>query len=568
MYNKILIIAITRMGDLLQASPTIQGLKNQYPDSRITIVVDTNFASICKGIPGIDEIKELDMNYIARGVSQGGEGLVGCYDYISKLVSELRNENFDYCLNMSNSAYTAILIKLLDIKACRGWLSDDEGFRLMADSWSMLFSAFVYHSNRDYNGMNLVDIFRCGAEVNKHPLGLQFNPSQEGEIKMRSLLSTLFKDSDGPLIGIQVGASQEKRQWSAKNFALLTKYLVQDLNARIIYTGSRDESELVLAVQNEYSTDRAVNLAGKTNIDELGSLLSLTDLLITGDTGPMHLSVAVGTPVVALFLASALCYETGPYSSGNLIIQPQISCNPCNPNYPCIRPDCHDLISPELVNYLAKLRLRTSLEHDGFIQVAEDIAPSSQVRIFRSAFDTDGFLEFIQINGKTAEKGYPEGYLDSIRQTYRKLWKEELANIKQQSFVPNETKSQNLFPNSENIIELCKRAYKYLDLLKDNATNPIGSLNELQEISKNLNDIELEIEEISLTFPILGAVVRIFIMSKENIRGDNLVKLADDTKKLYEDLERRIINFGRFYFEVATSETLSRREENDTSNSR
>lgn len=568
MYNRILIIAITRMGDLLQASPTIQGLKNQYPNSKITIVVDKSFASICKGIPGIDEIKELDMNYIARGVSEGGAGLVGCYDYVSNLVSELKNGNYDYCLNMSNSAYTAILIKLLDIKACRGWLSDDEGFRLMADSWSMLFSAFVYHSNRDYNGLNLVDIFRCGAEVNKHPLGLQFSPSAEGEIKMRTLLSSLFKDTNGPLIGIQVGASQEKRQWSPRNFALLTKYLIQDLNARIIYTGSREESELVEAVQKEYSSDRAVNLAGKTNIDELGSLLSFTDLLITGDTGPMHLSVAVGTPVVALFLASALCYETGPYSSGNIIIQPQISCNPCNPNYPCIRPDCHDLISPELVNYLAKLRLKTSIDQDGFIQIAEDIAPPSQVRIFRTAFDSDGFLEFIQVNGKTAEKGYPVGYLDTVRQSYRKLWKEELANIKQHSTVLNGTKSHSLFPNSESIIELCKRAYKYLDLLKKNALDPNGSVVELQEISKNLSDIELEIEETSLTFPILGAVVRIFIMSKENIRGDNLVKLADDTKKLYEDLERRIINFGRFYSEIAVSENLSRREENDTSNSR
>lgn len=550
-YKRILVVAITRMGDLLQASPTIVGLKAHHPNAHVTILVDTQFAKICEGIPGIDEIIKIDMNYLASGIWNGGESLVSSYEYVSNLIDQLREQQFDFCLNMSNSTYTAILIKMLNIRETTGWLADEKGYRLMADKWAMLFTACIYHSNRNFNNINLVDFFRCAARVTKHPHSLVYNTQQDSEDRIHAFIERSFGSiSDGPLICIQVGASQEKRQWSPRKFALLAKYLIEDLNARIVYTGAPAETAIVEEALSHFQHPQIVSSVGSTTIPDLAALLKKADLLITGDTGPMHLSVAVGTNVVALFLASALCFETGPYSKGNIVIQPQISCNPCNPNYPCARPDCHDQISPELVAYLTKLRLETNEYQAPFMQIPNDIAPETQVKVYFSDFDIDGFLEFYQINSAYSE----ESVHDTVaRKTYRRLWKEELAKDLIQETQNNtdiETKfsSESDFSSAAlSLTELASEACKQLELLCKVALDPTSPTQILSEISAQLTYIEKKIEEVSLTFPILGTIVRIFIIDKENIRGEDIIELSETTAGLYKDLMRRLHNFTKYY---------------------
>lgn len=551
-HKRILIVAITRMGDLLQASPTIVGLKNQYPDSRLTIIVDKQFASICKGIPGIDEVYLIDMNLLSRGIANGGDVLVEAFKYVSTLVNDMRSRNFDYCLNMSNSAYTALLIKMLNIPSNRGWLADDEGFRVMADPWAMLFSAFVYHSNRDFNGLNLVDIFRCAAEVNQHPHQLCYEVSEASTAKITGILPKEFLDRKNPLIAVQVGASQEKRQWSPKRFATLVRYLIEDLSANIVYTGAPNEAPLIDAVGKYYTNEKAISLVGRTSVEDLAAFLKLADVLVTGDTGPMHVAVAVGTPVVALFLASALCFETGPYSAGNFVVQPMISCNPCNPNYPCARPDCHDYVSPELMAYLTKLRLRTPLENDSFIEIPEDIAPPDLVQVYRTEFDPDGFLLFSSMNGYKAINGYERGYLETSRAAYRVLWKEEFAKIEPAQEL-KQWPNIALGEDTQELIELTEEAVKCLNILQEMVLDQSRTAEEIQAVSDELNRIDTQIEQLSLIFPILGAIIRIFIMEKENLRGEDLILLSEQSKLIYQSLGRRLQSFRKYFSYYACS---------------
>ncbi len=74
--QNICIVAITRLGDMLQASPTLEGFKRENPDSKITVVIDKQFASICTGLPGIDEVYVLDLSMVVRCLHRGGDGIV------------------------------------------------------------------------------------------------------------------------------------------------------------------------------------------------------------------------------------------------------------------------------------------------------------------------------------------------------------------------------------------------------------------------------------------------------------------------------------------------------------
>ena len=548
--KNILIVAITRMGDMLQASPTIAGLREENPDARIVVAIDKQFAAICAGIPGIDEVYVLDLTSVVRNLHRGGDGVVEAYRYVDKMIEDLRGRKFDYVLNMSSSPYTALMLKMLDAPESRGWMADEEGYRVITDPWAMLFAAFVYHSNRDYNSLNLVDIFRCAAGVKKHPLHLVYKPAPDDYEFADQLLASKGASGKGPIIGIQAGASQGKRQWPVERFAKLAELLVTKLDARVVFTGSPGEQKILDQILAHYSHPNIIQALGKTTFGQLAGLLDRFDLLITGDTGPMHLSVAVGTPVVAIFLASALCFETGPYSAGNFVLQPQIDCNPCNPNYPCARPDCHFQISPELVTHLVEARLSTPIGAEESIFIPPEVNAKKEVAIFYTGFDEDGFLEFRGLAGEADRNGLSAAFYQAARKAYRALWKEEFAQISYSGLRPEFGVPEGGPVHNQGLREIVlatEKGKQLLEKLVSLVDDPRSSVQLLKEVNSEIQKIDSKIEELGLSYPFLGALIRIFLMEKENLRGDDVRLLASDTRGLYDRLARRAVRLGRLF---------------------
>ena len=554
--SNILLVAITRLGDLLQASPTIVGMKEQFPGARLTVLVDRQFSAICKGIPGIDELYEVDLSMVVRSLHRDGDGIVDGYEYVHKLVQDLRAKNFDYCVNMASAGYTALLLKMIGIERSYGWTADDEGNRIISNPWSMLFASFVYHSNRHYNSINLVDVIRCSAGVHTHPRHLVYEiPQQFHSFPDKFLAEHGLSSASGPLVCLQAGASQEKRQWAPVKFARLLQQLVEEHGARVIMTGAAGEAAIIEKILSIYNHPNIASAVGKTNLGELAALLQRADALITGDTGPMHLAVAVGTPVIALFLASAYCFETGPYSRGNLIIQPQISCNPCNPNFSCPRPDCHDQITPEMVAYLLKLRLATSAEEVASLAIDETLCPPDQVAVYYSDFDEEGFLDFRRLNSPAARLGYHPAYFDAAMDAYRHLWKEEfgMMPVKDVPHVEATNKLAVIDHRAEGtagLDEAINAAVKGVEVserlveLIRNVSSPPSLLG---EVNSQINAINRHIEDIGLAYPMLGALVRMFVMEQQNMQGADPVHLASEMKQIYENLRRRGQKFAKLF---------------------
>src|SRR4030065_2446567 len=99
---------------------------------------------------------------------------------------------------------------------------------------------------------------------------------------------------------------------------------------------------------------RPVNFIGKTGIGELAAFLKRCSLLVSNDTGPLHLATAVGTKVIDIFTANVHFLETGPYGEGHYVIQADIPCVPCSFNVKCNNMVCKDLIKPEIVIEVVK----------------------------------------------------------------------------------------------------------------------------------------------------------------------------------------------------------------------
>jgi ADP-heptose:LPS heptosyltransferase len=531
--NNILLVNITRLGDMLQATPTIAGMKQENPNAKITVLVEKQFGEVCHHIPYIDEVVSLDLSMVVRSLARENDGIIDAYEYLSTVIEELRSQDFDYCLNMSSSAYTALLLNLVGIKNNGGWTADNEGFRKIESEWARLFAASVFHQNRQYNSLNLVDIFRCSADVEQHPERLLLDIQSDALEYAHDLVRSAQFENEGPLIAIQAGASQTKRQWDTRHFAHLIQILVDNLNARIVLIGSPKELPIIHVIVQLAQRSNILVSAGRTNIPQLAALLSLCDITVTGDTGPMHISVAVDTPVIAMFLASAYGFETGPYHAESIVLQPIIGCGPCNPNKACSKPECHDTMSPRLIASLVEKRLTGPVR-----QLPPELRNEARsVVIYRTIFDAHGFSDLVPLEG-SVDDSYA-----NIRGAYRRLWLEDLGGFEVQR---EEGIDRRIIPRLqsnplpfERVVEKAREGQRLIDELIQCIKNINSPTSRLAQINERMTALDREIEDIGFEQGALGPLVRMFVFGKENLEGTDAVFLASQMGDVYADLERR-----------------------------
>ena len=538
--SNVLLVNITRLGDMLQATPTIAGMKQENSNCKITVLVEKQFESVCHWIPNIDEVLSLDLGMTVRSLTREGDGIADAFEYIDDTVADLRRRNFDYCLNMSSSAYTALLLRLVGVERNGGWRADPEGYRIIESDWARLFATSVFHQNRQYNSLNLVDMFRCSADVEDHPEKLLIKVTEESRAYCRNMLAEAGFTNTGPLVALQAGASQAKRQWAPAKFVRFIKVMIEEHNARVVLSGSKKELEIINRIKSCIDSPNAFVVAGQTDIPQLAALLEMSDILVTGDTGPMHMSVAVGTPVIAMFLASAYGFETGPYSAGNIILQPVIGCGPCNPNKPCARPDCHDMIGPDLLAALTVLRLR-----EDFKSLPAGLADPAKVLVYRSDFDRYGFCDLYPLNTE-GDEHMP------YRRAYRRLWLDELGDY----FENGQAMSERIacwseVPESlralQSVIERaqagCWQIERLIEIIKD----PAVPAAELGRCNEALAEIDRDIEQLGFYNGPLSPLTRMFIFAKENLLGTEALELASQMRQAYQALIRRSGKYVNYY---------------------
>jgi ADP-heptose:LPS heptosyltransferase len=160
-------------------------------------------------------------------------------------------------------------------------------------------------------------------------------------------------------VAMNVSARWPTKRWPAASFAEVADRLRQEGYGAVVMIGGPDERAEVAAVSGMMKTS-AIDLAGATTVGLLPALLSKASLMITNDSGPMHVAAAVGTPVVALFGPTS-AIRTGPYGVGHDVLTGKIPCSPCFSRtcHNTLPLECLNLVSPQQV--LAAVRAQRSL---------------------------------------------------------------------------------------------------------------------------------------------------------------------------------------------------------------
>jgi heptosyltransferase-2 len=186
------------------------------------------------------------------------------------------------------------------------------------------------------------------SEVLQHAPSLELSVVAEGSERGRAILWSAGLPNGSPIVALCPGSTNSRaKRWPAERFARLADLLVQQLGADVVLIGAPDELEVSRRVAELMQTT-PVMLTGETSLDDAVAVLSLVDVLISNDTGPAHISAALGTPTVVIF-GPTDPVTTRPFPEAAVVVRRPPDCAPCMLRDCPIDHRCMTAITSEMV---------------------------------------------------------------------------------------------------------------------------------------------------------------------------------------------------------------------------
>jgi len=305
---KILILKPSSLGDVIQALPVLRLLKRHLPQSQIDWWIDSRLAALLEG--------DLDLNQVVRFERQRWGSPVN-WPEMFRSIAGLRNRQYDWVIDLQCLIRSGLFAWLANGRLLAGLDEPREGARGFYDI-VVPRASFHTHAVDWY----LAVLPRLGVPVDNHFIWLPERPQVGADIEAK------WHPSPARWIALQPGARWMNKRWPVEHFAELTRRLAAEYtDVCFAVLGSKDDQPLAETVCRA-AMDRCLNLAGQTSLPEMIEWLRRCDLMVTNDTGPMHVAAALGKPVIGIF-GPTEPRRTGPYGQLGNVIQRRLPCSPC-----------------------------------------------------------------------------------------------------------------------------------------------------------------------------------------------------------------------------------------------
>ena len=326
--RRILLLRLERIGDLLMVLPALSDVRELAPEAEIDLVVGSWNVPLARTISAVTRVVPVDAHWLARGPS--GQGLSG----LLRQALSWRQHRYDLAINFEPDIRSNLLLAASGASFTAGYSTGGGG--------GLLDRAVEYdpRAHTSDNARALV-----AAVFGRRAVGRSGSTLTIPESARHEAASRLPGSLPGPLVGVHVSGGRAIKQWEPDRFAEVARRLVTATGATIVLTGSPEDAALVATLRSSLRDCRVIDVSGDADLPTLAAILERLDLFVTGDTGPMHLAGAVGTPVVAIFGPSdpARYALRGPCDR---VVRIDLPCSPCNrirrPPERCVghTPDC------------------------------------------------------------------------------------------------------------------------------------------------------------------------------------------------------------------------------------
>lgn len=294
--KNIIAIRDDRFGEFLLNIPAFRALKETFSNAKLIVVTTPYVRELARGIPFINEVIIWER---------------GRYPLITKLrlIKLLKRKHIDIAVMLNPSKEFNIITYLSGIPVRAGY----------DRKWGFLLTHKIkdlkYLANRHEVEYNLELVNLIGAKTQDKSLALTAGDNLIGDFNIN-----IEKNS---LIAVHPWTSDPVKQWPKENFRRLTEKLSEIPNMKVAIVGGKENQREGMELCGNMN-DRVVNLVGKTTLLQLASLLKKCRLLISGDSGPVHLAACVATPVIAIFrndIPGKTPGRWGPWGEGHTIIE-------------------------------------------------------------------------------------------------------------------------------------------------------------------------------------------------------------------------------------------------------
>ncbi len=310
--QKILVVQTSFLGDAVLTTPLLSEARRRFPEAELTVLCTPQAKNLFEGNPDIDEI-------ITDDKKGEGKGWIGIW----RRAKDLRSRGFTIALSPHKSLRSALLLYLAGIPF-------RVGFRQSA-GW------FLYHRrvNRDSTrhdverNLSLLRPFGIDPADCQPDLRAEVDPCARGAVER--LFHSLGIQRSGFIFGINPGSVWPTKRWTAEGYAELMIKLRKEYRCQILLFGGPEDEPIVTRIQR-FAGNIGLSLVGKIDLQQLACALDWCDLLITNDSGPMHVAVARRVPVVAIFCATTPSLGFYPYSSRAVVVEKELPCRPCSPH--------------------------------------------------------------------------------------------------------------------------------------------------------------------------------------------------------------------------------------------
>jgi len=328
--RRILVLRLERIGDLLMSLPALHALRERAPHAVIDLVVGRWNQSLARQVAGIDSVETMDAPWLAREPGSAG------WPALRRQARNWRTRHYDLAINLEGDIRSTFVMSHAGARWCAGFGMAGGGPLLDED---VLFDP---GSHTAVNGVRLVraalgeiagrqawpaEGLDAAARLPRAALTI---PPSAREEAGTLLAAAAGLPRERPLVGLHLGAGRAIKEWPASRMADVGAWAVRERGAALVLTGSASDRAAADEVRRRLPQPATViDLVGAADLPALAAVLSRLSLVVTPDTGPMHLAAVVGTPVVAVFGPSSPD-RWGPLSLDCRIVRIDLPCSPCN----------------------------------------------------------------------------------------------------------------------------------------------------------------------------------------------------------------------------------------------
>lgn len=523
------------MGDLVQMGTLLHRLQHEWPGAAVDLVVDQRFAAVAGLLPNLRHIVTYDFHSLVDESRAQTKDVVTLYRDVTRWAAPLAEARYDRAINLTFNRRSGFLTSYVAAKDIRGIAAPKDGDVVIHNPW-MAYLTDV-HNQRRFNHFNLVDIYALGGSGPGPfaPLSLAVPP---GAVQWAREFLSSHDRKHCPWIAVQIGASDPIKAWRPELFGLALADLSRKTNIGYVFIGTEEERKAMAAAQRAYhqagGTGPICDAIGCTTLPQLAALLAQCRLLLTNDTGPMHLAVGVGTPVIDLSVGHVDFRETGPYGPGHWIVQPDMACAPCGFDHVCFHHACNDRLVPDQI---AELCLNV-------ITQAECPRTLTGVRVYRSSVDEDGLGSSLLCVGRE------DPIVGWYGRFWRRFWFEEFTALTSQ--VPeiqgappdlNDASAllDRLAPLSATLVS---RAEELVRLARQHPL-PVGAMQQMQR--REIADRQ-QVMILSMQSPATASLAVALLRDTHSDDGNGLTAMAQSRLATYRRWQSRLHKVA-YYFQ-------------------